>query len=182
MALRKGQFMLSGLVMLGLVLAFFLISSIDSGQRSDEGSVFENVRDSVPGAVKSISHDYSGQAFMEVFNYYTQKQRVPVTSTSDKLGFTVVTGFREDGNMKVYLGNFRSEEQRISTEVNGHNFSTTIGPDEVVSYSVGANESYSVDVEGEFFDRSFSSLRDQFYMVNFRYETRDAIRQDTYIG
>ena len=182
MGLAKGQMMISGLVLLGLVLMTLSFNVFEFEESENQNKVFENIQDSTPYQVKKKKKNYSGQAFMENFQALTLNYRDRVSAAGRDISYTVVKGEREKRQFKVYTGNFGPEKQEITLNISGQteNFNLTSDETNVNSFSI--SDKYDLSIEGKYFSRSFEEFDSSFILVHYRYDSEDSIRQDTYIG
>lgn len=175
MVKRKGQFFLAGMLLIGLSLITLGFSTFEFESQSEGQYVFRNLEQTVPSAAERFSST-RGMSFMEKYHFFSLNHR----QNAEAVEITVVAGFQEGQDMKVFTGNFRGEEQQVNISVNGENFQNRLKGDKIVYNTTGASDSYSVEVEGEYFSESMTALDDKFLVVAYRHSTKGAARQDTY--
>lgn len=176
---RKGQFFLAGMLLLGLSLlslgfTTFEFTSLDTGEYT-----YQNVEETIPVAAERYSK-MRGNSFMEAFHFFSINHRQNADLGGNSLEMTVVAGFQEGQDMEVYTGNFHGSPQEVNVEVNGESIYNSLSGDSIVSNTTAVSDSYSVNVVGEHFNRSFTSSGSEFLLVAYRHSTSSAVRQDTY--
>ncbi|MFB6144725.1 MAG: hypothetical protein ABEJ98_05430, partial [Candidatus Nanohaloarchaea archaeon] len=130
----------------------------------------------------SFSTEYSGRSFMEAYHVFTLKHRSRSDFSGNNLSFAVLAGFQEGRQMVVYAGNFRDSSQTVNVTVNGRTWGTKLASEGIKQKSFPVAEKYRVNFSGQQFSTSFDAVGHSFYAVSYRYETANAVRQDTYTG
>ena len=162
--------LLLGLILLTLGFTTFDFQSTEEGKYS-----YQNLEQTVPVAAESFSSQ-RGREFMEKYQFFSINHRQNAVS----IEITVVAGFQENQNMKIYTGNFRREPQKVNFTVNGESFSNNLEGDTITSNATEISDNYNITVKGQNFEESFQSSGTEFLIVAYRHSTNNAVRQDTY--
>lgn len=177
--MRKGQFLIAGMLLFGLLLLTLGFSTLEFESPSETRYTFSGIEESVRKAAERFS-DYRGRDFMEAYHFYSIKQRQNINLAGNSLEMTVVAGFQEGQQMKVYTGNFRGSNQHVNVTVNGDNITNKISGDRIVENSTEVSDSYTVEVYGEHSSSGFKDSGDSFLLVAYRYVSENSVRQNTY--
>lgn len=177
--MKKGQFFLAGMLLLGLTLLTLGFSTFEFDTRQEGRYTFSNIEQTVPRAAEKFS-EYRGREFMESVQFFSINHRQNAEVAGNKLEMTVVAGFQEGQQLDVYTGNFRGSGQQISVEVNGDNISNRLKGDKIVSNTTDVAQNYIVEISSEHFEDSFNATGSSFVIIAYRYESEGASRQDTY--
>ncbi|MFB6242089.1 MAG: hypothetical protein ABEJ36_04805 [Candidatus Nanosalina sp.] len=182
MAVKKGQFLLTGLVFIGLILVTLSFTVLDFSRGEPGRLIYNDIEEAVPNQVEQLSREYSGESLLENFQAFTFTHRDRVTASGNSLGYTAVVGERSGRKFKVYVGNFRDSSQSFTVEVNGNSTSFTVASDDIRELGYPASGNYAVNVTGERFSKQLDVRDGRFALVFYRYENEKSVRQDTYIG
>lgn len=182
MGVKKGQMMISGLILLGLMLTTLSIGVFEFSESDSGNEVFTNVEQSIPNQVKTISEKFSGREFVENFQALSYDYRDRISAAGSTVSYTVVAGERSGRSFNVYTGNFGPENQDVELEVNDETQNITLASDEITESIFSASDGYSISIDGKHFDDSFEVFDNSFVLVHYRFSGDDFVRQDTYIG
>lgn len=182
MAVRKGQMMISGLILLGIILATLSLNISEFNESESGNEVFTNIEQSIPNQVKTISEKYSGHGFVENFQALSYNYRDRVSAAGSRVSYTVIVGERSGRSFNVYTGNFGSEFQDIELEVNNETQNISLRSDEIVGSVFSASDGYSINIDAKHFSQSFEAFDNSFVVVHYRFSSDGVVRQDTYIG
>lgn len=180
--MRKGQMMISGLILLGVILTTLSLNVFEFNDPNSDDEIYSNIEDSIPQQVKTVSEKYSGREFVENFQALSLNYRDRVSASGSKVSYTVLVGERSNRELDVYTGNFGSETQNIELEINKDTKSFSLTKDEINHNTFSASDGYSVSLNAEHFSKTFEVFDNSFILVHYRFSGEDIIRQDTYIG
>jgi len=180
--MKKGQMMISGLILLGIILTTLSLNVFEFDDTNSDDDIFNNIKQSVPYQVKTVSEEYSGREFIENFQALSLNYRDRVSASGSKVSYTVLVGERSNRDLDVYTGNFGSETQNIELEINKNTKSFSLTSDEINQNMFSASDGYSVSLNAEHFSKTFEVFDNSFILVHYRFSGDGIIRQDTYIG
>lgn len=182
MGVRKGQMMISGLILLGVLLTTLSLNVFEFDDTNSDDKIFNNIKESTPYQVKTISEEYSGQEFIENFQALSLNYRDRVSASGSKVSYTVLVGQRSNRDLDVYTGNFGSKTQSMELEINNNTKSFSLTKDQINQNTFSASDGYSVSLSAEHFSKTFEVFDNSFVLVHYRYSGDGIVRQDTYIG